>query len=105
MSEGASRVCGARQTSLREPQSLGAATVLGLEHFCSVPERVKCPFQKATERNSAPRGVGKSRHFLGGATLDIPVRSIANIRRLFTYNGSSGITVRGDASQIALAEW
>src|SRR2546422_858484 len=67
----ASRVCGARQTSLREPQSLGAATVLGLEHFCSVPERVKCPFQKATERNSAPRGVGKSRHFLGGATLDI----------------------------------
>jgi hypothetical protein len=33
------------------------------------------------------------------------VRSIANIRRLFTYNASSGITVRGDASQIALAEW
>jgi len=33
------------------------------------------------------------------------VRSTANIRRLFTYNAPSVMTVRGDASQIALAEW
>ena len=33
------------------------------------------------------------------------VRTIANIRRLFTYAESSVITARGGASQIALAEW
>src|SRR5207248_11126589 len=33
------------------------------------------------------------------------VRSIADIRRLFTYNKSTAMTVRGDPSQIALAEW
>ena len=33
------------------------------------------------------------------------VRTVANIRRLFTYNEKSVITVRGDASQLALAEW
>jgi hypothetical protein len=33
------------------------------------------------------------------------VRSTADIRRLFTYNAPSVMTVRGDASQIALAEW
>jgi len=32
------------------------------------------------------------------------VRSIANIRRLFTYTKSSAMTVRGDPSQIALSE-
>jgi len=33
------------------------------------------------------------------------VRSIADIRRLFTYNKTSAMTVRGDPAQIALAEW
>jgi hypothetical protein len=33
------------------------------------------------------------------------VRSTADIRRLFTYNAPSVITVRGGASQIGLAEW
>ena len=33
------------------------------------------------------------------------VRSIADIRRLFTYSASSVITLRGGAAQIALAEW
>ncbi|HTM48980.1 MAG TPA: hypothetical protein VL285_09880 [Bryobacteraceae bacterium] len=33
------------------------------------------------------------------------VRSIADIRRLFTYNAPSVMTVRGDAARIALAEW
>ncbi len=33
------------------------------------------------------------------------VRSTADIRRLFTYNAPSVVTVRGDPSQIALAEW
>jgi hypothetical protein len=33
------------------------------------------------------------------------VRTVANIRRLFTYTESRIMTARGDASQLALAEW
>src|SRR5258708_18007843 len=33
------------------------------------------------------------------------VRSTADIRRLFTYHAPSVVTVRGDATQIALAAW
>ena len=33
------------------------------------------------------------------------VRTIGNIRRLFTYSTLSVMTARGDPSQIALAEW
>jgi hypothetical protein len=33
------------------------------------------------------------------------VRTIGNIRRLFTYNGPSALILRGTASEIALAEW
>jgi hypothetical protein len=33
------------------------------------------------------------------------VRTVANIRRLFTYTESSIMTARGDASQLALAQW
>ena len=33
------------------------------------------------------------------------IRTIADIRRIFTYNAPTLITARGDASQIALAEW
>jgi hypothetical protein len=33
------------------------------------------------------------------------VRTVANIRRLFTYTAPSVMTARGDAAQLALAEW
>src|SRR5579862_8281283 len=33
------------------------------------------------------------------------VRTIANIRQVFTYNGSRALALRGPAEQIALSEW
>ena len=40
--------------------------------------------------------------FQEAATL---VRTIADIRRVFTYNGRNALTVRGTNAQIGLAEW
>ena len=37
--------------------------------------------------------------------MAINVRTITDIRRVFTYNAPGVMTVRGNASQIALAEW
>jgi len=33
------------------------------------------------------------------------VRSIGNIRRLFTYNLSNALIMRGTAAEMALADW
>ena len=45
---------------------------------------------------------GTVQHLQEAAT---DIRAIADIRRLFTYNAPSAITLRGTAAQIALSEW
>jgi hypothetical protein len=45
---------------------------------------------------------GTVQHLQEAAT---DIRTVADIRRLFTYNAPSAITLRGTAAQIALAEW
>src|SRR5262245_5027183 len=64
-------VCDPCEIPLRESQSLRAATVLGLEHFCSAPERVKCLFRKATDPPISwgpdPRTHGLSEHRQSGS--------------------------------------
>ncbi|MDP8979203.1 MAG: hypothetical protein M3O35_01285 [Acidobacteriota bacterium] len=82
--------------------------VNNLDIPANVPEPAKRQFTMATtEPDNAVRvfyvaHAGSDQSFQELATL---VRTIGDVRRLFTYNAPRAIAVRGTAEQMGLAEW